>query len=1012
MPTPIKYIHSPELAMDKTAAKQWWPAILGVLLLAGLLLRVWGAWCIQFSPNSDFGIVALMARHMAMGIDFPVFFYGQPYMGSFEPAVSALLCRLFGVSGFMVCLGTALLGFFALPLVYLLARRMAGPRAALFAILYLLVGSDTNFHYAVAPRGGYMAMLVMGLACILFSIRIARRWTDAKPLPVFDFVAIGLCAGIGWWSNQLVFVFLMPAALLLLPGIRRADFWPRAIIALGAFIIGSAPWWWWNAMHGWASFGFRGSLGSVPVTEGVVSFWYQFLEAIAAWPVSQPLNAIRIALTVAAIGIMLLNLARQIRARQWDDAFWTRLAGALILVVMIAVYSTSHYARFNASRYVLPVIPVFALALSDAFATFVRIFRRPILAGITGTAALLLAVPSHYQHIPSMKDSRAADFVAWDAGADLINKMPETTGGVLYGDYGYHWINFASAERLCIATAPDDRYAPYTLRTETAPNPGYLQNHGRIHAFVAGTRGTLKEQHFFKYSVVYDVTPPNAAWRYMEAKDIRLKSLTHPNASLEPMLDDVLSDVYSIRLEPGAPFAWQARFDRPVSLAGLRTINPQGHYSQKITVSLLGEDSGKWFDIYSGIGTSAWFWSGPRPYPAPFQHFQEIRFPPTEEPVVAARIRLETESVEQRLTLGQWLFLEAIPDQEIATPEVKQLKQVADVAAARNLKRLYAPRWVSQQLRLSGSPLEIALPHAFTRTVQELGRQDEHAIPVNVSKDTGLLCWEQDAPRTRRVLKAFGLAFEEEALPPWHLFSLTDQPAGVARDYTAIYWNETGCWAADLQQYAKTRAHRVYEQKITEDTASAIERLRLVLELYPAHQPALEQIAGLLKDSGRADEAEAFSRKLNERTRPVVPARIRFQNRAEFLGMTVSSDTVPAGESFDITYYWKCPPKLKHERWAFFVHFKSEDSLFQDDHIFMEGVPRHDLVYQPFEEVFTITRRVTVPADAKAGTYTIRAGLYDRRTNERLKKLRTRLPHKRGAVALPLQIAVTRPDSA
>ena len=39
-------------------------------------------------------------------------------MRSFEPMVSAMLCRLFGTSGFMVCLGTALFGMALLPVVY------------------------------------------------------------------------------------------------------------------------------------------------------------------------------------------------------------------------------------------------------------------------------------------------------------------------------------------------------------------------------------------------------------------------------------------------------------------------------------------------------------------------------------------------------------------------------------------------------------------------------------------------------------------------------------------------------------------------------------------------------------------------------------------------------------------------------------------------------------------------------------------------------------------------------
>ncbi|MBU4429254.1 MAG: hypothetical protein KKE37_07875, partial [Verrucomicrobia bacterium] len=56
--------------------------VLGALLVFGAAVRVFFAACFRFSMNSDYGIVALMAKHIVEGRDFPVFFYGQAYMGS------------------------------------------------------------------------------------------------------------------------------------------------------------------------------------------------------------------------------------------------------------------------------------------------------------------------------------------------------------------------------------------------------------------------------------------------------------------------------------------------------------------------------------------------------------------------------------------------------------------------------------------------------------------------------------------------------------------------------------------------------------------------------------------------------------------------------------------------------------------------------------------------------------------------------------------------------------------
>ena len=86
----------------------------GGVLLLGVLARVARAWAGRASLDVDASVVGLMARHMAQGTDFPLFFYGQSYMGSLEPSASAVMFRLFGESGFTLGLGPALFGCIAL----------------------------------------------------------------------------------------------------------------------------------------------------------------------------------------------------------------------------------------------------------------------------------------------------------------------------------------------------------------------------------------------------------------------------------------------------------------------------------------------------------------------------------------------------------------------------------------------------------------------------------------------------------------------------------------------------------------------------------------------------------------------------------------------------------------------------------------------------------------------------------------------------------------------------------
>ena len=58
-------------------------------LALGVAARVAGAWATRAIAEPDPAVVALMARHLAALKEFPVFFYGQAYMGSLEPMASA-----------------------------------------------------------------------------------------------------------------------------------------------------------------------------------------------------------------------------------------------------------------------------------------------------------------------------------------------------------------------------------------------------------------------------------------------------------------------------------------------------------------------------------------------------------------------------------------------------------------------------------------------------------------------------------------------------------------------------------------------------------------------------------------------------------------------------------------------------------------------------------------------------------------------------------------------------------
>ncbi len=87
------------------------PEVLGVLIVIALATAIRVAlislgWQ---TTNSDEDTMGLMALHIAYRGEYPVFFYGQNYMGALEAYIGALLFHLLGPSLFSLRLGLVFL---------------------------------------------------------------------------------------------------------------------------------------------------------------------------------------------------------------------------------------------------------------------------------------------------------------------------------------------------------------------------------------------------------------------------------------------------------------------------------------------------------------------------------------------------------------------------------------------------------------------------------------------------------------------------------------------------------------------------------------------------------------------------------------------------------------------------------------------------------------------------------------------------------------------------------------
>jgi hypothetical protein len=155
--------------------------------------------------DADEAIVGLMARHVLAGESFPLFYYGQHYLGALEAWCAAAAFALLGES--TVALRTVPLAFslVAIALVGVLGARTVSPRAGLLAALLFAIPPSGLALWCLKARGGFIELVALGTAVLI----AADRLFFAGGGPRAAAVLAGLLA-LGWWVNQQIVYYALP----------------------------------------------------------------------------------------------------------------------------------------------------------------------------------------------------------------------------------------------------------------------------------------------------------------------------------------------------------------------------------------------------------------------------------------------------------------------------------------------------------------------------------------------------------------------------------------------------------------------------------------------------------------------------------------------------------------------------------------------------------------------------------------------------------------------------------
>ena len=205
-----------------TASRAFWPLAL-VLLALALLARL--PWLLKADKflDADHAVWGLMARHIAQGLHWPIYMYGQGYMGAGEAYVLAPAFALWGSSAWVMGLTMSGLFLLALLLNAVLIRRLAGTGLALGALLLAALAPPFFIRLSLLSYGGYVAVPLLG---VLFWLVWSRGFI-LPPAPQagrggWRLWLLAALAALGWWTWPVFWFFVLPCALWHLAALGRA----------------------------------------------------------------------------------------------------------------------------------------------------------------------------------------------------------------------------------------------------------------------------------------------------------------------------------------------------------------------------------------------------------------------------------------------------------------------------------------------------------------------------------------------------------------------------------------------------------------------------------------------------------------------------------------------------------------------------------------------------------------------------------------------------------------------
>ncbi len=754
---------------------------LGALIVGVALARGYAVWTYRHDTSLDVAMTTLMARHMATGERFPVFFYGQEYSGTLESVFGAAVIRVLGDSQCAANLGAALLAALALPAAFSLARRLGGMRAGAVAVALLAVGPSKFFAYHASAQS-YAQILTLSLAIPAVAAALLARWSRGDRASIGSWFGFGALIGLGHWTHPLVWSAALASVLALAAFGRRRLFVPAAGAAPAGFLLGSAPWWVWNVGNGFASL--RGPGGPLFDTARAVLPRLAHPGIAQVFGLENAPGPVRAAAWAALATVLGYAIAQSVREARRPSASppgrrQTRLLLLACIAVHVALVAISAMARFRSpGRYLTIVFPAFAVLAGGITADWTS--RSRYLGWLPAAALLALQIPELPRAWRKQCDDRAARQFALDLRGVLRANGIEAVYVNFWADV---WLNNALGGEFVFW--PVDgmlRHPPLWERIERAERVAVLGEDEEVRRLQAALGGSCDAVDIGGRRLYFNFRKESDGRRAIPSTQWRTDA--DGGGAGDPLGDRLWRTAWDAPAPPGGDAYCEADFERPRLVCGARLILETPHRYFHWQLWGRSEAGEPWQPLTDEQMGRRLEWSGDRPFTAGRHAVLEARFPP--QHLAALRIRIRQHRAESRPRRIVELQLFA-PD-EPAPNERERWPDLARAIAEAGGRRVYAGRWIGYALESAGFAVVRGDP--YTADLRDT-RYDPH---LELSRDTVLVVREEDAELTVSALSRAGVTMQTQRVAPWVLFHF--EPAAWRAAYAgnrSLRWVGVGC---------------------------------------------------------------------------------------------------------------------------------------------------------------------------------------------------------------------------